>query len=195
MKKLYLIRHGQSEGNVNEQVYNQVPDYKIELTEKGRLQAKAAGDTLVDIIANDSASTYCVIHSPWKRARDTAEIIKENLQGIPSFEDPLIYEQSIRHSFEEMHINPVEYNSPEKEAFGSYWYKTQTSESYADTYARARLFVNDLKNNYYDYDNLIIVSHGVFINMVLAVINKLPVLKILENSPPNNCEIIIENLK
>jgi len=42
-KRIILVRHGQSEGNVSRGRYSEVPDNKIELTPKGHEQAEAAG--------------------------------------------------------------------------------------------------------------------------------------------------------
>ena len=37
-KRIILIRHAESEGNVDETVYQRKPDHRIELTEKGKQQ-------------------------------------------------------------------------------------------------------------------------------------------------------------
>lgn len=34
--KLFLVRHGESEGNVNKSIYAEKPDYTLELTEAGK---------------------------------------------------------------------------------------------------------------------------------------------------------------
>lgn len=38
-KRIILIRHGQSEANVDNYLFSSKPDYTIELTDKGRVQA------------------------------------------------------------------------------------------------------------------------------------------------------------
>lgn len=40
--KIFLVRHGESQGNINKKLYRTVPDWKIELTEKGKEQALKA---------------------------------------------------------------------------------------------------------------------------------------------------------
>ena len=42
-KRIILIRHGESQANVDRYLFGQVPDYTIELTDKGHEQAKEAG--------------------------------------------------------------------------------------------------------------------------------------------------------
>lgn len=39
-KRIILIRHGESAANIDKHLFGQVPDYTIELTENGRLQAQ-----------------------------------------------------------------------------------------------------------------------------------------------------------
>jgi hypothetical protein len=48
--RLILIRHGESLANTDHNVYATMPDNKIPLTEKGRLQATYIGKRLKEII-------------------------------------------------------------------------------------------------------------------------------------------------
>ena len=173
MQNLYLVRHGQSQANVDEEIYKSIPDHRIALTDKGQTQAAFAGKELNYTLQGSTR----IVHSPWLRAKQTADLIKEQLifhKTTVLVEDPLIYEHSILHSYEDMK-NKEDYYSHEKYSFGSFWYKSGTSESLADVYARARIFVNDLKAGRYQGDNLIIVSHGLFILMVRGVLHNLSV--------------------
>ncbi|RVW43255.1 Phosphoglycerate mutase-like protein AT74 [Vitis vinifera] len=52
-RRIILVRHGQSEGNVDESVYTQVPDPKIKLTEKGMAQAEECGKNIRKMIEKD----------------------------------------------------------------------------------------------------------------------------------------------
>jgi broad specificity phosphatase PhoE len=65
MKKIYLIRHGQSEDNTAARY--QAPDSP--LTEKGRDQARFAAERVSRL------PIEAVVASPLPRARETAEII------------------------------------------------------------------------------------------------------------------------
>jgi broad specificity phosphatase PhoE len=38
-KRIVLVRHGESEGNVDKEKYFSIPDYKLNLTDQGRQQA------------------------------------------------------------------------------------------------------------------------------------------------------------
>lgn len=190
MQNLYLVRHGESQANADEEIYKSIPDHRIALTDKGQTQATFAGKELNYTLQGSTR----IVHSPWLRAKQTAVLIKEQLifhKTTVLVEDPLIYEHSILHSYEDMK-NKEDYYSHEKYSFGSFWYKSGTSESLADVYARARIFVNDLKAGRYQGDNLIIVSHGLFILMVRGVLHNLSVQEILDLYLPNNCQILHE---
>ena len=52
-KRIILIRHGESEANVDRYLFGQVPDYTIELTQKGREQALEAGRKLKGIVGDE----------------------------------------------------------------------------------------------------------------------------------------------
>ena len=66
--KIYLVRHGQSEGNVRELWYG---SSDLPLTDLGRQQAREAGEKLRDV-------TFAICYaSPLIRALDTAKLVME----------------------------------------------------------------------------------------------------------------------
>lgn len=72
-RKIVLIRHAESVGNVDELVYTTTPDWKIPLTERGIRQADDIGDALRSLIGDGSVYIY---HSPYVRtAQTTAQIL------------------------------------------------------------------------------------------------------------------------
>ena len=78
-KFFYMIRHGQTEANAARLMAGSLDS---PLTALGRDQAKAARD----IVDNLEKKPEFIIHSHLSRARDTAEIINENLK-LPMVED------------------------------------------------------------------------------------------------------------
>ena len=71
-----LIRHGQSEGNVDERLFGVKPDHHMLLTDLGRRQARETGRTIKDLFIKDGSVR--VIVSPYARTKGTlAEIMKE----------------------------------------------------------------------------------------------------------------------
>ncbi len=71
---IYLVRHGQTEANVEEQI---IGVYESPLTEKGIRQAKAAGEALSGVTFDRAYS------SPMQRAQDTAMYILQESHNWP----------------------------------------------------------------------------------------------------------------
>ena len=78
--KIFLVRHGESEGNVDRDVYKTKPDHAIQLTTNGRIQAQDAGQFLHqnyfsnqwdDPAAKLSDARMWI--SPYDRTRQTAQ--------------------------------------------------------------------------------------------------------------------------
>ena len=182
--KLYLIRHGESEANVDNTVYYSTPDHQINLTDKGVQQALEVGETL-SLSCKPSYYTL-MIHSPFHRAKMTAQYINSIVQ-LNIKECPLIYEQLYKPSlasFEEPHTS----YSKEAVDFGKYWYKEGSMESINDCYQRAVQFYTLLKTGYYgSVDKLVIVSHGTFLRCLIGVIKQQSVDEIIHSPDLENC--------
>lgn len=73
MKKLYIVRHGQSEANLATKWAGQMD---VSLTSKGEKQAEIAAKKLQNDAYADIEKIYC---SSLKRAYDTARIINKSL--------------------------------------------------------------------------------------------------------------------
>ncbi len=71
-QRIILVRHGESQANVDKYLFGKIPDYTIELTEKGCKQAIEAGQQLRDLVKEESLYFYV---SPFWRARETFECI------------------------------------------------------------------------------------------------------------------------
>jgi broad specificity phosphatase PhoE len=70
--RIFLVRHGESEGNVDKTAYKTIADHAIQLTDKGREQAREAGDFFASV-HKDAPVKYRVWVSPYTRARQTAD--------------------------------------------------------------------------------------------------------------------------
>lgn len=72
-RRIILVRHGQSEGNVDESVYTMVPDPKIKLTPKGWEQSEKCGKRIREMIERDGADDWKVYFyvSPYLRTLET----------------------------------------------------------------------------------------------------------------------------
>lgn len=72
-RRIILVRHGQSEGNLDETAYTRVADPKIALTEKGKAEAEECGKRIREIIEKDNVPNWKVYFyvSPYRRAHET----------------------------------------------------------------------------------------------------------------------------
>ncbi|GKB13029.1 phosphoglycerate mutase-like protein AT74H [Tanacetum coccineum] len=72
-RRIILVRHGQSEGNVDEGAYTRVADPKIRLTEKGKREAEKCGEMIREMIEKDGADDWKVYFyvSPYRRTNET----------------------------------------------------------------------------------------------------------------------------
>lgn len=86
MGHLYYVRHGQTVWNVEDKICGSTDS---PLTEKGRQQAREAGEKIL----SEGIKADEILYSPLSRAKDTALIISE-ITGIPSREDPRLFEQN-----------------------------------------------------------------------------------------------------
>ena len=75
--RIFLVRHGQSEANLDKTVNARLPDHKIELSPAGRHQATAVGKYLTETLAD--SQRVRVLCSPYLRARQTSEGIEQAL--------------------------------------------------------------------------------------------------------------------
>ncbi len=77
--QIFLIRHGESEGNRDEMAYTQVSDHTIPLSRRGKEQADAAASFLAGFLATlPPGLPIRVISSVYKRARETAASLFSN---------------------------------------------------------------------------------------------------------------------
>ena len=93
-KRIILIRHGESQGNRDVNMYSTTPDHAIGLTPVGEEQARECGKKLLKIFGEDESVMFYV--SPFRRSRDTCELISKMFPPeriIKVREDPRIREQ------------------------------------------------------------------------------------------------------
>lgn len=91
-KRIILIRHGESEGNLDNSKYEITPDYALKLTQKGISQAAQAGKDIKSMIGDESVYVYL---SPFFRTRETFKHIHSSIidNVTKAIEDPRIREQ------------------------------------------------------------------------------------------------------
>jgi len=68
--KVIMVRHGQSEGNLSENLYATKPDNAMQLTKLGWEQARMAGKALRERLLRDNESIHFIV-SPYARTMET----------------------------------------------------------------------------------------------------------------------------
>ncbi|CAI0414587.1 unnamed protein product [Linum tenue] len=180
-RRIILVRHGESEGNVDENVYTRVGDPKIGLTQKGKAQAEECGARIREMVEGNGAAEDWKLYfyvSPYKRTRQTLQHLgkcfeRRRIAGVR--EEPRLREQDFG-NFQDRERMRVE--KALRMLYGRFFFRFPNGESAADVYDRITGFRETLKS---DIDvgrfqppgqrsediNLVIVSHGVTLRVFL----------------------------
>lgn len=103
-RRIILVRHGQSEGNVDESAYTRVADPKIALTEKGMAEAEECGRRIKELIEQDKVDDWKVYFyvSPYRRTLQTLKSLArpfERSRVAGMREEPRLREQDFGRCF------------------------------------------------------------------------------------------------
>lgn len=179
-RRIILVRHGQSEGNVDEGAYTRVADPKIRLTEKGKREAEECGERIREMIEKDGADDWKVYFyvSPYRRSIETLRGLGKAFQrsrvaGVR--EEPRLREQDFG-NFQDQEQMKIQ--KAVRVQYGRFFYRFPNGESAADVYDRITGFRETLRT---DIDigrfqppgeqspnmNLVIVSHGLTLRVFL----------------------------
>lgn len=193
-RRIILIRHGESEGNIDRHTYAVKQDYKLLLTDEGRKQANEAGALLREMIGNEKVLFYV---SPMWRARMTFEYLASHFdqQNFTWREDPRLREQEWGH-FRDLKAN-LQIDA-ERSKFGTFYYRIKDGESCADVYDRVSDFLNSLYRDFERFDyppNAVIVSHGMTIRLFLMRWFRWTIEEFETLRNPKNCDIITMQLQ
>lgn len=202
--KIFLVRHGQSESNINKTMNQVFPDHMVGLTELGKEQAVQAGEKIFKYVLPEENFPIRLWTSPYKRTRETSKIILETLNkldphlnieyrehinlveqqfglfdGIPNDELP------VRFPLEHTHYKKCEDHK------GKFWARMPLGESRFDVAVRVHAafgtFQRDCKDS--GIDNIIVVSHGVTIRAFLMQWLHYSVEWFEEEPNPDNCSV------
>src|SRR5690242_15788639 len=89
-RRIILIRHGESQGNIDDSIYETVPDHALTLTAKGREEATAAGSWLRAYLQDEPVTLYT---SPYVRTRQTADLLGLGIESEAMRTEPRLREQ------------------------------------------------------------------------------------------------------
>lgn len=201
-RRIVLIRHGQSAGNVDESAYTSTPDWRVPLTPQGVEQAHAVGVSLRDIIGpSPDANAYFYV-SPYCRAKETLEHVLAALDPpriIGVREDPRCTEQQFGNLQDRA---AMELAKRDRRAFGRFFYRFPQGESALDVYSRVTSFISTIfrdeaqlrdSNRMTPDTHLVVVAHGLFIQLFVMRWFQMTVEEFeLLSNPPNGSMVVLE---
>lgn len=195
-KRIIMIRHGESEGNVDHSVYCRVPDNKVPLSEHGKSQAEDTGRRMQRIIGEETVRFFV---SPYKRSKETYEYI---IKGLQISEDKYTWREDARLREQDwgnfQDFDAVQKQKEERKKFGAFYYRFPNGESGADVYDRVTSFWSSLTREWkytHCLENFVIVSHGITCRMLLMRYFKWTVDEFEELWNFDNCQLAILQLQ
>ena len=174
--RIFLVRHGESLGNINEKAYGQFGDHNVPLTQWGYRQALVAGRAVAAYLAElpqGENQRLDIWFSPYLRTRQSKDALLEALP--PEWvrdvrEDYLLREQDfglfteIYDHAERRQKFPDEFEkwARLRNNSGKFYARPPDGESRADVAQRLRLFLQTVIDDVSDRGNdIVIVGHGV----------------------------------
>ncbi|PNH12379.1 Broad-range acid phosphatase DET1 [Tetrabaena socialis] len=198
--KIILVRHAESEGNVDNIAYTYIPDSQVPLTARGHMQARAAGKKIKSLMECESGRSepYRLFFyiSPYKRSLQTYEGISSqfpshDLMGMQ--EEVQLREQDFG-NFQDQQGKQRE--KAERLRFGRFFYRFPNGESGADVYDRITIFedhmIRDINaGRFADKTALVLVSHGLALRVFLMRWFHWTVDEFLQVYNPGNAEPLV----
>lgn len=173
---LYIVRHGESAGNVarNAAVKAGQPmidlgsrDVDVQLSDLGKQQAQALGNWFAALPAEERPNV--ILTSPYLRARDTADLIVETA-GLPKDSYSLVVDERLREKefgiLDRLTGVGIRERHPEQAEFrrllGKFYHRPPGGESWCDVILRLRSAVEMISREYCG-QRVLIVGHSVVV--------------------------------
>ncbi|GAA1156860.1 histidine phosphatase family protein [Streptomyces hebeiensis] len=156
-RRIVLVRHGESEGNADDSVYEREPDHALRLTGKGRRQAERTGTRLRELFGRERVSVYV---SPYRRAHETLRAFALDPELVRVREEPRLREQDWGNWQDR---EDVRLQKAYRDAYGHFFYRFAQGESGADVYDRVSAFLESLHRSFGEPgapENVLLVTHG-----------------------------------
>ena len=203
--RLWLVRHGQSQGNVARDAAHQaglsvidldIRDVDVPLSDLGHRQAEAAGRWFASL--PEAERPEVIISSPYIRARHTAQAIcdADALVGGPS---RLVIDERLRERefgvFDGLTGKGIAEKYPEEAAhrrrLGKFYHRAPGGESWADVILRLRSVLNTINLHYADRRVLVVCHQVVVLCMryILEELDEAQILAIDKQADILNCGI------
>ena len=205
--KVLLVRHGQSEGNVDPTVHARMADHAIALSDRGQQQAREAGrrlDTYFAHAADDrgTAGPVRLWVSPYRRTRQTADAIEQAAGRwiADRREHVLLCEQQFG-LFDGIPDDELPRRFPEEHAHydklcsfeGKFWARMPMGESRFDVALRVHQAFGTFHRDAvrHGIETIIVICHGVTLRAVVMMWCHLSPEWFEAEPNPGNCAIRI----
>lgn len=200
--KIYLVRHAQSQSNVNIKILQEKTNVGVLLTEEGVKQANETGSFLSKELVN-SKKIVKIWNSPYERTRQTSQLIKNVLKenNIHFIEEESLYIAERQFGLVDDAIDyktdhPREFNhyqlhNKEKKAFFA---RPPLGESPFDMCQRLDFFLRCVIASESEYQH-VIVSHGAALRGLIMMHDKRPYETYLDMPNPHNASVHVLDKK
>ena len=205
-ERLWLVRHGQSQGNVARDAADEagaheigieIRDVDVPLSTLGVEQAKSAGRWFAALSREERPQI--ILSSPYVRARQTAEFICK--EGALSEKAKTVVDERLRERefgiFDRLTTLGIRERFPEEAAhrrrLGKFYHRPPGGESWADVVLRLRSMLNTINLHYCD-KRVLIVCHQVVVlcfRYILEELDEAAILGIDRQSDVLNCGIAV----
>ncbi len=180
-----LVRHGESQANVDDASPSVNADHLVSLTTRGIAQAREAGR----ILGKSYLATSLIYTSPFRRARQTMAAILEGADLSPDqvsvWEDPRLRE--VDHGYFD-----VEGQHEMVKKYSHFYYRYRGGESAADCYDRVSgfldTFVRSIKSR--RSKQALLLTHGLALRVFVMRFLHLTVEQFDEIANPHNADIV-----
>ena len=191
-KQIWIVRHGESAGNVardaadlagHSHINIAERDVDVPLSHLGEQQAEALGGWFGQLTASQQPNV--VLASPYSRAVRTADIIASQLAGRRelkvSTDERLrekefgILDRLTRRGIEDLHPDQAEF----RRILGKFYHRPPAGESWCDVILRLRSMLDTISLHYAD-QRVLIVAHQVVVLCMRYIIENLSEQQILE---------------
>ena len=204
-ERLWLVRHGQSQGNVARDAAHQaglhvidldLRDVDVPLSELGHQQAEATGRWFAALPDNERPEV--LLSSPYIRSRQTAEAICK-AGGLCGGARPTILDERLRERefgvFDGLTTLGIRGKYPEEAGhrakIGKFYHRPPGGESWADVILRLRSMMNTINLHYAD-KRVLVVAHQVVVLCMRYILEELTegqILSIDKQADILNCGI------
>lgn len=161
-QRIVLVRHGESQGNEDERIYERVPDHALELTTRGWDQARFAGETLREMFDGEHVRVFV---SPYRRTRQTFQALGLDPALTVVEEEPRLREQDWGNLQD---TEDIREQCKTRDLYGHFFYRFTQGESGADAYDRVGAFLESLHRDFGDPGfppNALLVTHGLMMRL------------------------------